>query len=53
MQFAADISFHILFRTIGIALGWTPLFFRWRWLRTRDASWLIAYRALRIARRDS
>ena len=44
MQFAANISFHILFPTITIALGWTLLFFRWRWLKTADAGWLAAYR---------
>ena len=44
MQFAANISFHILFPTISIALGWMLLFFRWRWLTTHDSAWLIAYR---------
>ncbi|MDR6536623.1 cytochrome ubiquinol oxidase subunit I [Variovorax soli] len=50
LQFAANISFHILFPTISIALGWLLLFLRWRWLRTRahDAvlaqGWLDAYR---------
>jgi cytochrome d ubiquinol oxidase subunit I len=44
MQFAANISFHILFPTISIALAWTLLFFRWRWLATREPGWLIAYR---------
>ena len=44
MQFAANISFHILFPTISIALGWMLLFFRVRWLRTDDAAWLTAYR---------
>ena len=44
MQFAANITFHILFPTITIALGWTLLFFRLRWLRTRDEAWLMAYR---------
>jgi cytochrome d ubiquinol oxidase subunit I len=50
MQFAANITFHILFPTISIALGWLLLFLRWRWLRTRgtDAAlaqgWLDAYR---------
>ncbi len=44
IQFAANISFHILFPTISIALGWWLLFFRWRWLRTRDNAWLLAYR---------
>jgi cytochrome bd ubiquinol oxidase subunit I len=44
MQFAANITFHILFPTITIALGWTLLFFRWRWLKTKEDAWLIAYR---------
>ena len=43
MQFALNISFHILFPTITIALCWVLLFFRLRWLRTRDESWLKAY----------
>jgi cytochrome d ubiquinol oxidase subunit I len=44
MQFAANITFHILFPTISIALGWTLLFFRTRWLKTGDDAWLMAYR---------
>src|SRR3954468_15542927 len=51
MQFAANITFHILFPTISIALGWLLLFFRWRWLRIKDSGdateargWLDAYR---------
>ena len=44
MQFAANITFHILFPTISIALGWTLLFFRTRWLATQDPAWLTAYR---------
>ncbi|HSV47165.1 MAG TPA: cytochrome ubiquinol oxidase subunit I [Ramlibacter sp.] len=44
MQFAANISFHILFPTISIALGWMLLFFRWRWLATNAGTWLVAYR---------
>ncbi len=44
MQFAANITFHILFPTITIALGWVLLFFRWRWLTTRDTAWLASYR---------
>ena len=48
MQFAANITFHILFPTISIALGWILLFFRWRWLvaATPEAKlpWLNAYR---------
>lgn len=43
-QFAANISFHILFPTISIALGWVLLFMRWRWLKTRADGWLVAYR---------
>ena len=43
-QFAANMSFHILFPTISIALGWTLLFMRLRWLKTRDDAWLGAYR---------
>ena len=31
MQFAANITFHILFPTISIALGWV-LFYGWFWL---------------------
>ncbi len=44
LQFAANISFHILFPTITIALGWVLLFLRWRWVRSRDTVWLEAYR---------
>ncbi len=44
MQFAANITFHILFPSITIALGWMLMFFRWRWLRTQDTAWLTAYR---------
>jgi cytochrome d ubiquinol oxidase subunit I len=43
-QFAANMSFHILFPTISIALGWLLLFFRWRWLATHADRWLVAYR---------
>src|SRR5664279_3697178 len=44
MQFAANITFHILFPTITIGLGWVLLFFRIRWLSTKAAGWLDAYR---------
>ncbi len=44
MQFAANITFHILFPTITIALSWALLIFRWRWLKTKDTAWLVAYR---------
>ena len=44
MQFAANMTFHILFPTITIGLGWVLLFFRARWLMTHDQGWLDAYR---------
>ena len=44
VQFGANITFHILFPTISIALAWVLLFFRWRWLTTQDPPWLAAYR---------
>lgn len=44
LQFAANISFHILFPTISIALAWVLLSFRWRWLTTHQTAWLLAYR---------
>ncbi|MDF0604546.1 cytochrome ubiquinol oxidase subunit I [Neisseriaceae bacterium TC5R-5] len=43
MQFAANISFHILFPTINIALGWMLLFFKARYLKTGEQSWMDAY----------
>ncbi|MBU5693843.1 cytochrome ubiquinol oxidase subunit I, partial [Vibrio cholerae] len=43
IQFAANISFHILFPTITIALGWILVFFKWRYLRTQISEWLDLY----------
>ncbi|QUJ76047.1 cytochrome ubiquinol oxidase subunit I [Sulfitobacter albidus] len=43
IQFAANISFHILFPTITIALGWVLLYFRVRYNRSGDARWMEAY----------
>ena len=43
IQFAANISFHILFPSITIALGWVLLFFKLRFLKTGDDKWLSAY----------
>ena len=43
IQFAANISFHILFPTITIALAWVLVFFKIRFARTQDAKWLEAY----------
>ena len=44
MQFAANISFHILFPTITIALGWVLLFFKVRFDATKDSAWIDAYK---------
>ena len=43
-QFGANITFHILFPTITIALGWLLLFFKLRFLSTGDGKWMDAYR---------
>jgi cytochrome d ubiquinol oxidase subunit I len=44
IQFATNISFHILFPTITIALGWVLFYFRLQHRRTRNEAWLVAYR---------
>jgi len=44
IQFALNMSFHILFPSISIALCWVLFFFRLRWVITRTESWLNAYR---------
>ena len=43
IQFAANISFHILFPTITIALGCVLLFFKLAYNRTGDQAWMRAY----------
>ena len=43
LQFAANISFHILFPTITIALGWVLLFFKLRYSASGDEAWMRAY----------
>jgi cytochrome d ubiquinol oxidase subunit I len=43
IQFAANISFHILFPAITIALGWMLLFFKLRYNATSDTAWMRAY----------
>jgi cytochrome d ubiquinol oxidase subunit I len=43
IQFGANISFHILFPTITIALGWVLLAFKLRFNATGDAKWMEAY----------
>ena len=44
IQFGANITFHILFPTITIALGWMLLFFKVRYNRSRDMKWMDAYK---------
>lgn len=44
VQFGANITFHILFPTISIALAWVLLFFKLRFRKTGDAAWMAAYR---------
>ncbi|QQL44132.1 cytochrome ubiquinol oxidase subunit I [Sulfuriroseicoccus oceanibius] len=43
IQFAANITFHILFPTITISLGWILLFFKLRYRKTRDYKWMELY----------
>ncbi len=43
IQFGANISFHILFPTITIALGWVLLFFKLRFIWTGQDRWMEAY----------
>ncbi|HZW58867.1 MAG TPA: cytochrome ubiquinol oxidase subunit I [Woeseiaceae bacterium] len=44
IQFAANISFHILFPMVTIALAWILLFFKIRYHRSGDIKWMNAYR---------
>lgn len=44
IQFAANITFHILFPTITIALGWVLLYFKLRFNRSGDEKWMTADR---------
>ena len=43
IQFAANITFHILFPSITIALGWILVFFKFRYQATRDMKWMESY----------
>jgi len=43
IQFGANISFHILFPTITIALGWMLLFFKVKFSTTGNPKWMAAY----------
>ncbi|NVK23513.1 MAG: cytochrome ubiquinol oxidase subunit I, partial [Gammaproteobacteria bacterium] len=44
IQFAANISFHILFPTITIALGWLLFYFKLRFDQTQNPVWMRVYR---------
>ncbi|MEN3157945.1 cytochrome ubiquinol oxidase subunit I [Alkalimonas sp. NCh-2] len=44
IQFAANISFHILFPTITIALGWLLFYFKVRFDISKHPVWMRAYR---------
>lgn len=44
MQFAANISFHILFPTITIALSWFLVYFKVRFNLSDDPIWMRMYR---------
>lgn len=43
LQFAANISFHILFPMITIALGWVLVGLKLAYNRTQDMAWMEAY----------
>jgi len=43
IQFAANITFHILFPTISISLAWVLLFFKLRFVKTDQQHWMNAY----------
>jgi cytochrome d ubiquinol oxidase subunit I len=43
IQFAANMTFHILFPTISISMGWVLLFFKTRFSATGQAHWMDAY----------
>ena len=43
IQFAANMTFHILFPTISISMGWVLLFFKTRFIATGQPYWMDAY----------
>ncbi len=43
IQFAINISFHILFPSITIGLAWVLFYFRLRYTLTQDKAWEFAY----------
>ncbi|MBU3627926.1 cytochrome ubiquinol oxidase subunit I [Polynucleobacter sp. AP-Reno-20A-A9] len=43
IQFASNMTFHILFPTISIALGWVLFYFKVKFNKTGDSVWSDAY----------
>ena len=43
IQFAANMTFHILFPTISISMGWVLLYFKTRFTATGAPHWMDAY----------
>jgi cytochrome bd ubiquinol oxidase subunit I len=43
IQFATNMTFHILFPTISISMGWFLLFFKTRFVATGQAHWMSTY----------
>ncbi len=43
IQFAANMTFHILFPTISIGMGWVLLFFKTRFSATGQRHWMDSY----------
>ncbi|NJM33082.1 MAG: cytochrome ubiquinol oxidase subunit I [Limnobacter sp.] len=39
IQFAANVTFHILFPTLTIGLGWVLFYLRWKHVRTGELRW--------------
>ena len=44
IQFAANITFHILFPAVSIGLAWMLMYFKFKFDRSTDAAWMDAYR---------
>lgn len=44
IQFAANISFHILFPTITIAMGWVLFYFKLKFIKSKDKNWDESYK---------
>lgn len=44
IQFAANISFHILFPTITIAMGWVLFYFKLKFIKSKENHWDESYK---------